>query len=395
MNTNNIADQPSTAADTISGSTTTGLSTHSLPSSAIPNRRSLTTGTGSMPEQGSLDPALHKQEEFKEGQEGKSRSASVASSKKEAAFSGAGGSATKEGTDTSSPPSPKAKKRGGFLSFLNCCSAPENANSVELGDQAVPAKKAKVLQHKPMRQNNPLIRPSVNAGKHHPLGETKQAQEESIGGPEYSELKQGATPKILSQPPKEEASAEKNMASTNNSNQTLQDSKEVTSNVPTAISGQPPLPPLPATAPPLSNTDTGQDSTILMKNSAAAAEAPQFVDPGESVAAQGTTINDRTPKQEAQDSDVAMTDAPSIPALQEEPVHQIQDAAQMQMSLPPPPPRNGQNAITSTSTTDPAATERREWLLPPLQPRFQGRKCLVLDLDETLVHSSFKVRSLR
>jgi len=29
-------------------------------------------------------------------------------------------------------------------------------------------------------------------------------------------------------------------------------------------------------------------------------------------------------------------------------------------------------------------------LLPPKEPRFEGKKCLVLDLDETLVHSSFK-----
>jgi RNA polymerase II subunit A small phosphatase-like protein len=30
-------------------------------------------------------------------------------------------------------------------------------------------------------------------------------------------------------------------------------------------------------------------------------------------------------------------------------------------------------------------------LLPPVSPQHLGRKCLVLDLDETLVHSSFKV----
>jgi carboxy-terminal domain RNA polymerase II polypeptide A small phosphatase len=30
-------------------------------------------------------------------------------------------------------------------------------------------------------------------------------------------------------------------------------------------------------------------------------------------------------------------------------------------------------------------------LLPPISPQHAGRKCLVLDLDETLVHSSFKV----
>ncbi|PWW76433.1 NIF-domain-containing protein [Tuber magnatum] len=35
--------------------------------------------------------------------------------------------------------------------------------------------------------------------------------------------------------------------------------------------------------------------------------------------------------------------------------------------------------------------DAQPWLLPPLAPRFEGKKCLVLDLDETLVHSSFKV----
>jgi hypothetical protein len=34
-------------------------------------------------------------------------------------------------------------------------------------------------------------------------------------------------------------------------------------------------------------------------------------------------------------------------------------------------------------------------LLPAILPAFQGRKCLVLDLDETLVHSSFKVSCRR
>ncbi|KAI9321776.1 NLI interacting factor, partial [Dichotomocladium elegans] len=32
------------------------------------------------------------------------------------------------------------------------------------------------------------------------------------------------------------------------------------------------------------------------------------------------------------------------------------------------------------------------WLLKPQAPEDRGRKCLVLDLDETLVHSSFKAR---
>ncbi|KAI9829984.1 MAG: hypothetical protein M1826_005157 [Phylliscum demangeonii] len=35
--------------------------------------------------------------------------------------------------------------------------------------------------------------------------------------------------------------------------------------------------------------------------------------------------------------------------------------------------------------------QQPQWLLPPVQPHFKDRKCLVLDLDETLVHSSFKI----
>ncbi len=35
-------------------------------------------------------------------------------------------------------------------------------------------------------------------------------------------------------------------------------------------------------------------------------------------------------------------------------------------------------------------TQSSGYLLPPVSPLFKGRKCLVLDLDETLVHSSFK-----
>lgn len=44
---------------------------------------------------------------------------------------------------------------------------------------------------------------------------------------------------------------------------------------------------------------------------------------------------------------------------------------------------------------DSATGKGRSWLLDPLRPEFVGKKCLVLDLDETLVHSSFKVRSSR
>eukprot|EP01086_Lenisia_limosa_P013065 TRINITY_DN41862_c0_g1_i1.p1 TRINITY_DN41862_c0_g1~~TRINITY_DN41862_c0_g1_i1.p1 ORF type:complete len:276 (-),score=37.59 TRINITY_DN41862_c0_g1_i1:123-950(-) len=39
--------------------------------------------------------------------------------------------------------------------------------------------------------------------------------------------------------------------------------------------------------------------------------------------------------------------------------------------------------------TQPLTSPLRQYLLPPLTQEFQHKKCLVLDLDETLVHSSF------
>ncbi|KAI8344014.1 HAD-like domain-containing protein [Chlamydoabsidia padenii] len=46
---------------------------------------------------------------------------------------------------------------------------------------------------------------------------------------------------------------------------------------------------------------------------------------------------------------------------------------------------------TTTTTTPSLDMEQDLWLLAPISKQDKGRKCLVLDLDETLVHSSFKI----
>ncbi|RHZ51540.1 putative general stress response phosphoprotein phosphatase Psr1/2 [Aspergillus thermomutatus] len=56
--------------------------------------------------------------------------------------------------------------------------------------------------------------------------------------------------------------------------------------------------------------------------------------------------------------------------------------------IPPPPPPQ----VPLGKQIQIATPERpHQWLLPPPLPHLRNRKCLVLDLDETLVHSSFKV----
>ena len=120
---------------------------------------------------------------------------------------------------------------------------------------------------------------------------------------------------------------------------------------------------------------------------------PQAIPVEESVAVQGEAINDRTTQQEQRDSDIAMTEAPPIAPEVEESTRSTEpqkEESTTQTTLPPPPPRDTQARPTPQRERSPG-TERQQWLLPPIQPRFKGKKCLVLDLDETLVHSSFKV----
>ncbi|EEP81769.1 hypothetical protein UREG_06634 [Uncinocarpus reesii 1704] len=70
-------------------------------------------------------------------------------------------------------------------------------------------------------------------------------------------------------------------------------------------------------------------------------------------------------------------------------------AVERQPDFPPPPPppadRTTHAPDTQAPPVPPVPLEKAQFLLPPIEPHLKDRKCLVLDLDETLVHSSFKV----
>ena len=331
----------------------------------------------SMPDTSAKDSQAIPKKGSKNSLKPKSRSGSLASSSSKQGTGAAGGQ----------PPGvaePKSKRRGGLLSCLNCFRPSKDANQYELGEQAVPAKKAKVLQQKQGRQSTPTVKPTSEVVEGN-QAETKKTEEEGIGGPEYSELKSAATPKMITRSSKDKVSMEKSSASGGAASKP-QDLPETPA--PTATR-EPPLPPLPQSTTPETPETEQRTEVPLPKAAVTQTEPPQVVMPEESVAVQGTTINDRTPKQEAQDTDVAMPDAPPLPAAKDSPAQDSQqELAQTQMALPPPPPRNGQDRSSSSNAIP---NERQQWLLPPLRPDFKGRKCLVLDLDETLVHSSFKV----
>jgi len=338
-----------------------------------------------MPEKTVADPISVSRRGSKGSIKPKSRSGSIASSKyskKEKAAPGVAATQEKPAEEHSAI-NTRQKKSRGFLSFLNCCTPPENATTVELGDQAVPAKKTKILQPKSGRQPTPVVKPNASAGES-TTGESKEAKEEGIGGPEYSEKNPAAKSSAMTRSSKEKVTTEKVGPPG-----PLVEPVETVESPPPAAYRDPPLPPVPSSN--IVSTSDTKDEQGIPTQAAGIAAPPQLIEPDQSVAEQGTTINDRTPQQEQRDSDIAMVDAPQIPSA-EEPSNTSRELQQAQINLPPPPPRNGNGGASASNGVTPG--EKQQWLLPPLQPQLKGRKCLVLDLDETLVHSSFKVRNL-
>jgi RNA polymerase II subunit A small phosphatase-like protein len=109
-------------------------------------------------------------------------------------------------------------------------------------------------------------------------------------------------------------------------------------------------------------------------------------------------IQDQTEEQKQIDDDIEMKDVPlsAEDVRQEgEEINAEAEAEHPKVDLPPPPPLAERQMAVQHQTADVTeAAEPQKYLLGPIAPRFQGKKCLVLDLDETLVHSSFKVRCM-
>lgn len=170
------------------------------------------------------------------------------------------------------------------------------------------------------------------------------------------------------------------------------------------------LPQRPATA--KSRTHTPQDqagskqvnekepeTSEQRKDQAGAADAEDTIspvdkDPSKQTAAPAVTVEPPTAHGTEDESgtagkanagaDVAMQDA----SAEESKGADASTTAAEAKTIPPPP---GPTAPITLAEPGPAEAEPQKWLLPPIAPEHKGRKCLVLDLDETLVHSSFKV----
>jgi carboxy-terminal domain RNA polymerase II polypeptide A small phosphatase len=286
-----------------------------------------------------------------------------------------------------------AKKKGssGFLSFLNCCSSHHNTNTMDIDDQALPAKKSRLqpVREKPATQ--PETVKTVNEAGHVTDSEAKDAFEEKQPGLEATEKPELPLPvekkhgiDVRPQITRRESSREKTVLPAGTTN-----SADTTENL--AAAREQPLPAVPPSVQPVA---TSAISTQALQPPAVNVQAPTPTIDQEEI----SPTPEWTPDQSKRNSDIDMPDAP--PEVDKAVEHEtttspaLPKAEAQKIDLPPPPPieqRQSQVINKEVPAVPGSSQEKQIWLLPPMQPRFKGRKCLVLDLDETLVHSSFKI----
>ena len=268
----------------------------------------------------------------------------------------------------------KTRKAGGLLACLPCF-APRDASPA--GEEPAPEAAKQAPKPKPGRTSQPTplkkqeIAESSTADSKEPIDEKAASESYGADQTEKPAHSDGATdPPSHENPP-----------------------RIVTRSSSQKQSSEQPLPPLPnqpgslQTGHPQINIQTPTPGTT-----------PITSRPSED---QQQIIDDRTEEQKQTDTDIVMHEPGSAIASTEvrhegdAPAEEAKPDEQQPKitALPPPPPleQRQQGVRDQASVNSETESVNQKWLLGPIQPEFKGKKCLVLDLDETLVHSSFKV----
>lgn len=250
--------------------------------------------------------------------------------------------------------SAKPKQKRGLFAILGCCSSKDSSNDIDM-------KEAPRLQQS-TTPSSPVTR-----------SQRLKARLDRTASQEAKAAASGHTPSKEAPAPADASAAQSTVQST--SNQLAAQDIAARAVAPAAVLTDVPTSALSATP------------DVMV-------QAPTPVIPQQDQEKQ--IISDRTPEQEARDKDIEMTDVgPSIPLSSNDAAPRprstastIDEAADNKSDLTTS--TNEQSAITADPVTD-AENEVPKGLLPPVRQEHTGRKCLILDLDETLVHSSFKV----
>ncbi|KAI9665126.1 MAG: hypothetical protein M1831_002136 [Alyxoria varia] len=315
---------------------------------------------------------------------------------------------SQQGTTTRPEDSVSKPKRGGvsrFLAILNCCKAPEDSKNV---DSTTPgARKVPVERVSQSTQNTPPLKSDL------PQPEQSSADtKETLGQNSTSDAGHSRGPATDKKEPVVTRSERVSGGDRSNQDIPLTDMPH-----PPPSSGEKtgldkPLPASPNSPP--GNVDIPQTLVTGANNPSKSDQPRVSLSPPTPIVQEGEElISDRTPEQKQKDEDIEMKDVPpSLPlagadvpgqgdgSFQAKPLASTGDA---KVDLPPPPPPSDRNIALNAPSHELAPTQSsgssisetpqddRKFLLPALRPEHKGRKCLVLDLDETLVHSSFKV----
>ncbi|KAI0200862.1 HAD-like domain-containing protein [Astrocystis sublimbata] len=254
-------------------------------------------------------------------------------------------------TNTSGPSQPNSpagaprRKKGGLLALLGCCVVPDNANG---GEEPAPHKLERVPQ-RPLTSSRRTGTPSEQGNSKSQANEKEKdkdapiligtsAQESAKSGDPASQ-QTGEEQPAVGEHKTETAPAQSSLSAAGSSNK--------------------------ANPPPPDSNDAAKSKE------------------------EGVNIKD----EDRETGDTEMPDADSeAPPLRFPNVATETEGGSANASVPPPPIEDSE----SISGEDEKAVaieqvSQQKYLLPPIESRFKGRKCLVLDLDETLVHSSFKI----
>ncbi|KAI2472601.1 NIF-domain-containing protein [Annulohypoxylon bovei var. microspora] len=240
---------------------------------------------------------------------------------------------------------PQRRKKGGLLALLGCCVVPTNANALEGGEDPLPPHKLEKIPQRPLTSSRRTTTPSEqNAGSKTQIYDKEKEVQAQAGASSQDASK----------------SAKRASASTTQDQSTVGER----------------------------DSESKQTTLVGVPGPSITVNPPVAEDhEAEAVAVEGSSSRDV-------DGDVEMADGePTKPELAKQPGTGTEE--QYAKPVPPPPP--GPIPITNPTPTAPEDTSADveqglpKFLLPPVEPHLKGRKCLVLDLDETLVHSSFKI----
>ncbi|KAJ5911779.1 uncharacterized protein N7473_001082 [Penicillium subrubescens] len=234
------------------------------------------------------------------------------------------------------PSKPQEKKSSKLFAFLSCCSSPD----VDGDDSTVPPKKTS--KQPPM--SNRLPTPD-KAEAHNGDSSTAESRDPAYFGDEKAVAVTADHPQLQ----EEELNA--------------QVSPDTRGEGASAAASKPDV--LPASSNEHENTTVAANGVVPESNNDLAKSDEQTA-ATESVTTTGTTTPPAASEGETRSHQEEVVQAPVV--------------------LPPPPPPPAPEPMTASE-----GGEQQQWLLPPALPHLSNRKCLVLDLDETLVHSSFKV----